>query len=756
MHSEQAIFRGVELEMEIKNRFKYYSDQVENTEAENRLLTTELEVAKQRLDSLELQAIEIEMAIAQNDKNFFINADFIFEIEKRIEQLSEKGIKENLSRILKARGYSQASIDLAINKVRGKNEKQPEELIKLADYYINFGIACLSKDQASKALQFFNDAIKIQEQLNQEVALAESYSHISKAYFLQDQREEVKKWLKKTVALKKKLGLEVDQAIAYHNLAYLYFEGSQPDSAFFYAQESIQLSEKHAQQDKEEWAIQGLNPNIPRAAEIAIASAIKIRKPEAVFHNMEYLKIQKFKKSFLDSDFEKANLPKGIQLEKKILQQQLKKIHLQIKKQIPSQRRKHLLKTRDSLYQRRVVMEDFLNSSAPGYAKLAYMKPATFSDLRKILNEEEVVIQYLLGWEIAYVSVVTKEKVVSIELKNLDKIRSLTRQFRKIFLCRQKMAISRGDILANEKLKREFHRISHELYNLIWAPIRLSDFTNNKKLIIVSDNELQSFPFEMLITDEHRKSYKKYDYLIKSYEITYYPSNKLLIEQRNKDYSRPFSSAFFGIGVTDFGRIACDTNRLSLQKLPNVIPEIEGILHSFRSAPHYFLLGENASEENLKKMNLEDFRFIHFSTHTVMNSTNPAYSYLMLLPSEQEDGCLNLHEFNNLNLKADLITFSACGPGLTKLIPGNGFLDFAESLMHKGNQSIVLSLWEVADQSTKKLFTNYYSILALNNNTNKYHPLRQNQLKMIESGGAFANPYFWAPFQFIGESYSEY
>ena len=78
---------------------------------------------------------------------------------------------------------------------------------------------------------------------------------------------------------------------------------------------------------------------------------------------------------------------------------------------------------------------------------------------------------------------------------------------------------------------------------------------------------------------------------------------------------------------------------------------------------------------------------------------------------------------------------------------------FTRALMYAGTPSVILSLWEVGDDSTKELFVNYYSKLS-KDGSEKYAPLRDTQLRMIESG-KYSNPYYWAPFVFIGERESK-
>jgi CHAT domain-containing protein len=63
---------------------------------------------------------------------------------------------------------------------------------------------------------------------------------------------------------------------------------------------------------------------------------------------------------------------------------------------------------------------------------------------------------------------------------------------------------------------------------------------------------------------------------------------------------------------------------------------------------------------------------------------------------------------NTWDLDADLVVLSACQSGLGRYAGGEGYLGFSQALFVKGARSLVLSLWEVSDQSTELLMTRFY------------------------------------------------
>ena len=180
--------------------------------------------------------------------------------------------------------------------------------------------------------------------------------------------------------------------------------------------------------------------------------------------------------------------------------------------------------------------------------------------------------------------------------------------------------------------------------------------------------------------------------------------------------------------------------------LNTITASVDQLSSYFTKGKRNTFLNERATESAFRSLSLTDYRYLHFSTHGVINTETPEFSSLLLQPDGQEDGCLNMYEIFDLDFNADLVTLAACQTGLGKLVQGEGMVGFTRALMYAGSPSVVLSLWEVVDESTNQLFLDYYSELA-KDGSDKYAPLRAAQLKMIESG-KYSNPYYWAPFIF--------
>ena len=395
-------------------------------------------------------------------------------------------------------------------------------------------------------------------------------------------------------------------------------------------------------------------------------------------------------------------------------------------------------------------MEDRVRVLAPEYAAIAYAQPAKLNEIQDVLRADEVIIKYYLGEQSAYVFLISKDDFETIQLDNSGLVSDLISDFKEGFIEKQKIAISTNNRLMAGLAAKNFYKIADRISSLIWDPINLKKFTVNKKLIIIPDGQLHYLPFELLFMDSSQKEFHEYNYLINQYEISYYSSASILFFERTKE--EPFvvpSKTFFGLGISYFHNTNCTNDSSLFSPLIHSAPEVTAISQLFPRNSTTILVDDQAQENYVKTMQFQDYRYLHFSTHGIIDTETPDFSSILLQQGGNEDGCLNIYEIFNLDFNADLVSLSACQTGLGKLVQGEGMVGFTQALMYAGTPSVILSLWEVADESTNQLFKSYYNTLA-KEGSNKYASLRSAQLQMIHSE-KYSNPYYWAPFVFIGE-----
>ena len=157
--------------------------------------------------------------------------------------------------------------------------------------------------------------------------------------------------------------------------------------------------------------------------------------------------------------------------------------------------------------------------------------------------------------------------------------------------------------------------------------------------------------------------------------------------------------------------------------------EVKALARLFSSddRPTCILLEAEASEPELVRMaasgQMGRFGFIHLATHGVIDEGVPDRSAVILTqtglpdPLEQAlshkpvfDGRLSVREIQRTwELKAELVTLSACETALGREQGGEGFVGFTQALLMSGARSVCLSLWKVDDTATALLMQRFYA-----------------------------------------------
>lgn len=109
---------------------------------------------------------------------------------------------------------------------------------------------------------------------------------------------------------------------------------------------------------------------------------------------------------------------------------------------------------------------------------------------------------------------------------------------------------------------------------------------------------------------------------------------------------------------------------------------------------------------------------------------------------------LNLYDLYQLKLDAELVTLSGCATGLNVVAAGDELLGLIRGLLCAGAQSLLLSLWDVHDQTTTEIMTSFYR--RATTAPNKALAL---QGAMQELRERYPHPYYWAPFTLIGGTF---
>jgi CHAT domain-containing protein len=148
---------------------------------------------------------------------------------------------------------------------------------------------------------------------------------------------------------------------------------------------------------------------------------------------------------------------------------------------------------------------------------------------------------------------------------------------------------------------------------------------------------------------------------------------------------------------------------------------------------------------------LDRYRRLHLATHGLIDERVPARSGIVfsLVGEKEEDGILQMNEIFNLKLDADLVVLSACRTGLGRIVRGEGIIGLVRAFLYAGSSGVVMSLWNVQDQSTAGLMKGFYK--HMKDGRGSSEALRMAKLDRIHSHRpVYRHPYYWAAFVLAG------
>ncbi|MFZ6007693.1 MAG: CHAT domain-containing protein [Nitrospirota bacterium] len=437
------------------------------------------------------------------------------------------------------------------------------------------------------------------------------------------------------------------------------------------------------------------------------------------------------------------------------------------------QRKENLKKELDSL----IVL---MRKEYPLYAALHYPKPIPAEELP--LKENDVLIEYAITDDASYVFVVRKRGV-----RNLVKIplgKEALEEKIKAFM----------EPLNTGKHSQFSVKASKELYNTLLADA-LKDIKETEKIIIVPDGILGLLPFEALVINAG-KDFKDSLFVGDKWTITYTQSatalalNRMLKPSQAKKPLFALGNPVYGkedpryiaykkgqqpillaqntdsyayrgitikpkeIKITD-GKSDIKWEEIVYAPLPETEIEVKEIAKLFNTKPESpdILLNISANETGLKKVQLKDYRYLHFATHADLpgkvQGINEPFLLLGQVENEnKDDGFLTMSEVLDMKLDADMAVLSACVTGKGKLVEGEGVANFARAFQHAGARSVVVSLWEVPSKETVEYMTAFYRYLKEGRSRAEALRLARNAIK-----AKYPNPFYWAPFILHGEGY---
>jgi CHAT domain-containing protein len=213
---------------------------------------------------------------------------------------------------------------------------------------------------------------------------------------------------------------------------------------------------------------------------------------------------------------------------------------------------------------------------------------------------------------------------------------------------------------------------------------------------------------------------------------------RYIVEERSVSYA-PSASVWQRLRPARLGvRPAALLIGFADENIPHAGGEVERLRRLFR--PAKALTGGDATFAAYQTL-APECDVLHFACHGQFRPDDPSYSSLHLA-----DGWVTVKDICEQQLKAQVVTLSACETGLNEIAGGEEVIGLARGFLSAGAASIVLSLWTVNDAAAAQLTEDFY--VSLQRGATVAASLRIAQTKLIDEG---RHPYFWSPFVAIGK-----
>lgn len=191
-------------------------------------------------------------------------------------------------------------------------------------------------------------------------------------------------------------------------------------------------------------------------------------------------------------------------------------------------------------------------------------------------------------------------------------------------------------------------------------------------------------------------------------------------------------------------------------ELPGSQQEVDQIAYLLQKhkIPVSLLVADSASEYHLKKLKFP--AILHLATHGffIPNPAgfyNPLYKTGLILSEYgkqmPEDGVLTAYEAMQLPLNnTSLVVLSACETGLGDVKNSEGVLGLQRAFQMAGARTIIMSLWKVSDEVSKRFMTQFYFHWLAGKTKRTAFAIAQADIRKH-----YPQPYFWAAFSISGD-----
>jgi CHAT domain-containing protein/uncharacterized protein HemY len=246
-----------------------------------------------------------------------------------------------------------------------------------------------------------------------------------------------------------------------------------------------------------------------------------------------------------------------------------------------------------------------------------------------------------------------------------------------------------------------YHPELKKLHQILIQPIvALLPTDRSAPVVLVPQESLFRLPFAALQSHDDR-------YLIEQHTLLTSPSIQVLnLAQTQRQRTSQTTPLIVGNPIMPIELNPVAKTAQPLAALPFAETEAKSIAQGFRTQA--LIQGQATKKAVVAQM--PNASLIHLATHGLLNDIGNTGipGAIALAPSPGDNGYLTSDEISQLKLNADLVVLSACDTG-SGTLSGDGVVGLSRSFLTAGTSRVMVSLWQVPDDSTAALMENFYT-----------------------------------------------
>lgn len=372
-------------------------------------------------------------------------------------------------------------------------------------------------------------------------------------------------------------------------------------------------------------------------------------------------------------------------------------------------------------YSRARTLAEGLGLLSKGALDRDHARPPALNPREISRRAQGALLFYWLGEKQSYLWAITPLKTALFPLPPGAEIDSLVQRYRNSLNGPQ-------DVLASNEEGRV-------LYRTLIVPAKTL-LAKDAKVFIIPDGSLNNINFETLIVADPKPHYWIEDAnVVNASSLRVLASS--LIRENAREKKRPRKMLLIGDSVAP---------GTEYPELPRAGAQMANVAQHFPGIQQQVYQRDRATPAAYLASNPERFSHIHFVAHGTASRLSPLDSAIVLSKSASETDAFKLYARDIVQhpLHADLVTISACYGAGSRSYSGEGLVGLAWAFLRAGAHNVIASLWEVTDASTEQLMDRFYD--EIDKGASSDAALRAAKLSLLH-GGAFHNPFYWAPFQ---------